>query len=44
MTGEKRTETNMDANSLCIRYYHSMTLPTVQSYTMHAGRGGVIRI
>ena len=31
-----------DANTLCILYYHSMTLPTVESYTMHAGRGGVI--
>ena len=30
MTGEKRTETRMRCyNTLCIPYYHSMTLPTV---------------
>ena len=39
MTGEKRTETRMRCyNTLCI----TTPRPSLQSYTMHAGRGGVI--
>ena len=41
MTGEKRTETRMRCyNTLCIPYITPR--PSLQSYTMHAGRGGVI--
>ena len=29
MTGEKEQKQEWDANTLCIPYYHTMTLPTV---------------
>ena len=43
MTGEQKQE--WDANTLCIPYnnmYHTVPRPSLQSCTMHAGRGGVI--
>ena len=43
MTGEKRTETRMRCyNTLCIPYISLHERPSLQSYTKHAGRGGVI--
>ena len=39
MTGENRTEQEWDANTLCIPYYHSMTLPTVIHNACRAREG-----